>query len=273
MDSFFTQILHLVEPLGLIWLGLLVLTLGSWRMRQGRLALLSGVLAVFVYLLGSSPFPGALLGTLERPYTGFDPESVEAGDAVVMLGGGIEASRYEVGSFHLTPAGDRVLMALHLIHLGKAPVLVLGGGGEKVGGQMQVESDLLKAWVAKDGLAGTAEVLSLGLCANTHDEATRVAALTAERGWRRVLLVTSANHMRRASATFATARVPVVPCPCNFLTMVSTSESGLPRPGIPSGVGAEKVTTWIHETVGWYEYRRRGWITTGPVTLCGQFTK
>lgn len=269
MDFFLTQLLHLLEPLGLIWLGLLVLTFAALRLRQGRLALLAGLLALFVYLLGSTNLPGTLLATLERPYAGFEPASLAPGDAVVMLGGGIEASRYEVGAFHLTPAGDRVLMALHLIHLGKAPVLVLGGGGERIGGQMQVEADLLQAWIVKDALAEKAEVLSLGLCANTHDEALRVAALATQRGWKRVLLVTSANHMRRASATFATAHVPIVPCPCNFLTSLSTSEADLPLPGIPAGTGGDKVNAWIHETVGWYEYRRRGWIETGPVALGG----
>jgi uncharacterized SAM-binding protein YcdF (DUF218 family) len=269
MDFLLTQLLQLLEPMGILWLGLLVLTFGAWRMRQGRLALLAGTLAVFVFLLGSSPLPGNLLATLERPYAGFEPEAVEPGDAVVMLGGGIEASRHEAAGFHLTLAGDRVLMALHLIHLGKAPVLVLGGGGEKIGGQMEVESELLKAWVVKDALAGKAEVLSLGLCANTHDEAMRVAALAARRGWRRVLLVTSANHMRRASATFATAGLTVAPCPCNFLTTVSTSGSGFPALGIPSGSGLDKVTAWMHETVGWFEYRRRGWIRSEPVRLCG----
>ena len=103
-----------------------------------------------MFLVGSTGLPSALVRSLEEPYAGVDFRTVPPADAVVMLGGGIEPARLEAPGFHLNRAGDRVLMALELIRLGKAPVLVLGGGTGTIAGETRVEADLLKAWIEQD---------------------------------------------------------------------------------------------------------------------------
>jgi uncharacterized Ntn-hydrolase superfamily protein/uncharacterized SAM-binding protein YcdF (DUF218 family) len=270
MEIFLQQVLFLFEPIGFTWLCLVLLGFFALRRRLGRFALGAWALAFVLYYVGATGFPGTLLGTLEKPYAGLNVADLPPCDAVVMLGGGIEPSKYEAGGFHLTRAGDRVLMAMELVRKGKAPVLVVGGGGTKLDGHMEVEADLLKSWLVETKQpTPTAEVISLGHCANTHDEAERTAAIATQRGWKTLLLVTSAGHMKRASATFRTAGLQVIPAPCNFLTTVSTA----PPPSlgfiVPSFGNFEKVSAWFHEQVGWYEYRRRGWIKTEAVPLGG----
>ncbi len=188
-----------------------------------------------------------------------DIEALPVCDAVVVLGGGTEASRFEVAGMHLTKGGDRVLMGLELMRLGKANTLCLGGGGARFDAVIRPEADVVKAWLASWKLPANGEVVSFGVNQDTHEEAEKTAALLRERGWKRVLLVTSAFHMQRAVATFHTAGVEVVPVPCNFLTTVSTSESPVEF-RVPSWQGCEKVSIWLHERIGWYIYRRRGWI-------------
>ena len=102
--------------------------------------------------------------------------------------------------------------------------------------------------------------MSLGLCADTHDEAIRTRAIAQPRGWKRVLLVTSANHLPRAVATFRAAGIEVVPVPCNFFTRQKPGPWPL-RTAIPGHLGFEKTSVWLHEKIGWWEYRRRGWLT------------
>lgn len=206
-----------------------------------------------------------MLRSLESEFAQVDVKQLPPADAVVMLGGGIEPSRYEAAGFHLTRAGDRLLMAVEMMRLGKAPVLVLGGGASELNGEKQIEADLVRDWIANWHLlevAGhpTPEVLSLGRCFDTHDEAVKVRALAEARGWRRVLLVTSASHMRRALATFQTAGVSAEPVPCNFMTTVSTSDSSVGL-SVPHYRGLEKISIFLHEQIGWLEYRRRGWIS------------
>jgi len=149
-------------------------------------------------------------------------------------------------------------MGLELIRRGKAKSLVVSGAVQNVNGQKLVEADLTRHWLAMWHLPD-APVESLGGCSNTHDEALRVEALRKEKGWEKILLVTSAYHMKRAQAVFRTAGVPVVCVPCDFQTEVSI-ETEWRWAWVPRCFGFEKMSLYIHEQIGWWVYRWRGWI-------------
>ena len=257
-DAIARTIVPLLEPIGLLWLALIVLAALLWRKRQRGFASAAAALAVFIYIIGASDLPDALLRSLESPYVGVKFDALAACDAVVMLGGGLDPSPHEVGGLHLTKAGDRIIAALEMIRLGKAPALVCGGSGVKIGGVENVESDLFKQALI-DRRVPVREIISLGHCADTRDEAMRTRAIAEQRGWRRVLLVTSANHLPRAVATFRALGIEVVAVPCNFLSSINSGRAPC-RAGIPHILGFEKMSVWMHEKIGWWEYRRRGWI-------------
>lgn len=258
-DFILRQMLALIEPVGLLWLALIVFTIVLFRRRQRRMSAFMALLVALVTLCGSTDFPGWLLRGMEKPWAGVKTESLPECDAVVVLGGGTEPSRYEMSGVHFTKAGDRILMGLELMRLGKAPVLCIGGGGMSIDGAVKSEADSVKAWLESWKLPADAELISFGVNRNTRDEAEKTAKLVRERGWKRVLLVTSAFHMKRAAATFRTAGVDVVAVPCNFLTTVSTSDGPMEF-RVPSWSGCEKISIWMHEIVGWQVYRSRGWI-------------
>lgn len=258
-DYLLRQVLLLLEPVGLLWLGLIILTILLFRGGHRRLGSFASGLVLFLTIIGSTDVPGAILRSLERPWAGVELASLPEADAIVMLGGGIEASRYEVNHMHLTRAGDRILMAMEMVRLKKAPVLVLGGNSTSLDGTLRVEADMLRTWLGQ-WQPQAPEMISLGRCSNTHDEGLGVKNLAATRGWKRVLLVTSASHMRRSVAVFRTLGIDVIPVPCNFLTSVSTAP---PPPGIsvPRADGFQKISYWMHEQVGWFWYRKKGWIS------------
>ena len=254
------RLIPLLEPIGLLWLALIFLAILLWRKCARGFAIIAAGLAAFIYLIGASALPDALLHSLESPYVGVHRDTLPNCDAVVMLGGGLDPSRDEVGGLHLTIAGDRIIAALEMIRLSKAPALVCGGSGVRVGGVEKIEADLFKQALIERRVP-IPEIISLGHCFDTHDEATRTRALATQRGWRRILLVTSATHLPRATATFRAVGLEVVPVPCNFL-----SDFSIARPPrslrIPGHVGFGKVSVWLHEKIGWWEYRRRGWLAT-----------
>jgi uncharacterized SAM-binding protein YcdF (DUF218 family) len=258
-DALLRQLLPLLAPIGLVWFCLLALTVALWWKKQRGFACVTAALVVFITLIGSTSIPGRLLGSLEKPYAGVALESLPSADAIVLLGGGASPSRYEAQAVHLTIAGDRLVMAHALYQMGKAPVLLLGGNANKLDHVIRFESeivrDLLVTWgVPKDAM------IPLAANRDTHDEALKVRALATEHGWRRVLLVTSANHMRRASATFRAQGFEVIPVPCNFLTTISTAPAP-PGVHVPGYDGFWKTAIWLHEQAGWFIYRRRGWVT------------
>ena len=106
---------------------------------------------------------------------------------------------------------------------------------------------------------------------NTHNRAggaivplerlREVAVLARERGWKRILLVTSATHMRRAAAVFRTTTgLEIVPVPCSFLTQASIYGYDT-IDLVPQTPGFAKLDNYVHEQVGWWVYRWRGWIS------------
>jgi len=258
VDFLLKQALFTLEPIGIVWVALGILAICLWRRRQGRFAAVAGGIFLFVTTVGSTPVSDWLIESLEKPYAGVRMENLPTADAIVMLGGGSEPARLEAFHVHLSPAADRLVMARDLLRIGKSTALLLGGGGAKLDGQVRIEADgvrdVLAAWdVPRDSM------IPLGFNRDTHDEAVHARAVADAHGWNRILLVTSANHMRRAAAVFRRQGFEVIPAPCNFLTALSTA----PGPfsiSVPRYDGFAKAAVWLHEAAGWWIYRERGWI-------------
>jgi uncharacterized SAM-binding protein YcdF (DUF218 family) len=101
--------------------------------------------------------------------------------------------------------------------------------------------------------AGRAEVVSVGRILNTHDEAVAVARLFRERGYTRVLAVTSPTHSRRAAAALERQGLVV------FSVPAVETRFDLERLHWP-GDRREGFAAIAHERLGLVVYRRRGWI-------------
>ncbi len=258
-DFLLRSALKLMEPLAVIWLGLIFLTFLLRRRRQTIPWVICAVLALFVTLIGGTDFASWLLLRLERPWMGVKLVELPKCDAVVVLGGGAEPSRYDVGGVRLTKAGDRILTGLDLMRWGLAPAMVVGGGLVRVDDVEKIESDLIRARIGDWKPPMSWAIVSLGAAADTHDEAQRLMPLAKQRGWKKILLVTSANHMSRAVAVYRAADFEVVPAPCNFIVAGNASPPSYGI-GIPSWYGFERFSIWLHEFAGWHMYRRKGWL-------------
>ena len=258
-DGFQHQLLYLLEPVGFVWVFLIVLTVALWWKRQRWFAGATAFLAVFITVIGSTSLAGTLLGGLERPYAGVKVEELPTADAIVLLGGGSNASRYEIEHVHFTPAGDRLVMAHALFQMKKAPVMLLGGNINKLDGAAIYESEIVRDLMVTWGVPKEA-MIPMSYSDDTYGEACKVRALATEHGWHRILLVTSANHQRRASATFRAQGLEVISVPCNFLTRVGNPIADSGGLSVPRYDGFVKMATWLHEEAGWFMYRHRGWI-------------
>jgi len=258
VDVLLKQLLFALEPIGLVWLSLGALAVGLWRRRQRPFAFAAAGIFFFVTMIGSTPLPDCLLGSLERPYAGVHLEDLPAADAIVMLGGGSEPARYEAFHVHLSPAADRLVMAGSLLRTRKSTVLMLGGGGAKLDGTLRIEADGIKEMLAASGVPPDS-MITLGFNRDTHDEALHARVVANAHEWNRILLVTSASHMRRAAAVFRSQGFEVIPVPCNFLTTLSTVPDSF-LISVPRYYGFVKAATWLHEQAGWWIYRARGWI-------------
>ena len=248
----------LIEPLMVLWRLALLVMLGSLRRRHWRCALMAALFAGLLSLTGGA-LGVRLQASLERPYAGVNPAQVPPADAVVMLGGVLRASSNGMFGLDLEDSADRATTAAELIRLGKAPVLVLGGGLAGKGDAAPSEGELVERWLGAWGFTNHATILRLGVCTNTRDEGERTAALFKERGWKRVILVTSAAHMRRGEGVFRKLGMPVT-CVAGDFRALANLEAGGGFQFYPGTGEMDALANYAHEEIGWWVYRLRGWV-------------
>lgn len=260
LNELLKSCLKLCHPLGLTWLLLTVWLVRTLWLRRWYGALLPTLAWLLLTTFTCTPFTSWLMAGLENQVPRVPIASLPVADAIICLGGAGEPSLTEPTGFHFRGAADRVSTAVSVAAAGKSNLIILGGGAYKEDGRPLAEADFVLAHL-QQARATTAALHSLGACADTHDEAVKVAALAKERGLKSFLLVTSAAHMPRSVAVFQKAGLEVTPVPCNYLS--SYHQVGA-RKGrffhLPSIASFETFTSWFHEIVGMWVYRWRGWV-------------
>ena len=250
----------LSEPIGWLWLGLLATAIGmAWR-RKWRHAGMMLAPVVFLSVIGSESFSPWLMASLERPYVRPKQQELPEGDVVVMLGGSHRPSQNDLFGFEMSDASDRALTALELMRQKKGKALVLGGSTLGNREQELYMGSLLQTWIKAWGLTDR-PVYFLQRANDTRAEALRVKELARQHGWRRIVLVTSAYHLRRSEAVFKSAGLNVLPVGCDFQAVgvrdVERAWSPFPRLDY-----IRQLHLYMHEQVGWLMYLCSGWLNT-----------
>ena len=150
---------------------------------------------------------------------------------------------------------------------GKAPLLVTSGARVSFTAADPAPPEAL--W-ARDlaielGLKPSEILLNPG-SRTTAEEAQAIGKLGRQRGWKRVLLVTSAFHMPRSLATFRQrSGLTVVPVACDY-QLPGRAHYGKPTAGntlkslLPEAEALYLSSLALKEHLGLAVYRLRGWI-------------
>jgi len=135
-------------------------------------------------------------------------------DAIVVLSGGrlVAPGPAAVSEWR---GANRFFGGLELFDAGRAPRLVFTGGWSAMRPDAPTEGQILAAHAERWGVTPD-RILVTERVTNTAEEAVAVASLLAPLGARRVLLVTSAFHMQRASVLFERAGLEVIAFPVDF---------------------------------------------------------
>ncbi|MDT8902448.1 YdcF family protein [Anaeroselena agilis] len=196
-------------PPGLFILALLIFA--WWRRRSRALARAALLAAGLLYLASIGLVSGPLVHSLEARHT---PPTRVSGDVIIVLGGGatLDTPNLGTGGHLYGSSANRLLTGLQLHHKLGVPIIYSGGQVFATGG---VEAEIARSILLSLGVPGDkiiAETASL----NTGDNARYTAAILAERGYTRPILVTSAYHMERAVRQFRKAGVAVLPYPTDY---------------------------------------------------------
>ena len=231
-------------------------TVLTWnRRRLARGLLLASVLLLLVF--STSFVPDLLVHSLEDQYrdTGMD---VPAAQAIVVLGGTLRmpSARHHLSA--LIDPTDRLLEAFRLYRSGKAPLVFCSGGNNPLGsaeGQLQESiwmARLLEEWSVP---AAAIQVESGSI--NTRENAMLSYQALAPRGIRRIILVTSAMHMKRAVESFRKVGFAVVPVPADFQT--GWGEPLMLSRFLPSPHNLRNADEALREWLAILVYHMRGW--------------
>jgi uncharacterized SAM-binding protein YcdF (DUF218 family) len=195
----------LTEPLhlSLVLAGIGVLAALLHRRRLGGALLLASIAWTAVWSIPQCA--DWLRAPLEQRYQAPAIAALPEVDAIVVLGGGSLAPTSE--------GSGRLGLAAQAWFARRAPyILVSGGGGRMGNGRGRSEAAKMARALNAMGVPASALVLE-DRSRNTRENAAMTAALARERGGHRVVLVTSALHMPRASLEFRHAGLDVIPLP------------------------------------------------------------
>jgi uncharacterized SAM-binding protein YcdF (DUF218 family) len=208
-----------------------------WLTPLRRLVVVGVALLSLLWLaVAFTPLTRAMRDSLVRR------DEVQAADAVYVL-----ASKLQLDGEPSSDAMARLFRGLELVADGRAPRLIVS----ELPPPYPAYAPLARDWVRR--FAPNVEVLSFGPIWNTHDEAVHLAALFRQRGWKKVLAVTSPTHTRRAAACLEKEGLDVISVPA-----VET-DFDLERLELP-GDRREAFGAIAHERLGLIVYRYRGWI-------------
>jgi uncharacterized SAM-binding protein YcdF (DUF218 family) len=173
-------------------------------------------------------------------------DSMQVVDAVVVLSSGLSDDQV------LDQEGvDRLLTGLGIARrIGARAIVLTPLSVEGSEGMLSSKYDQLRLYYLA---RAPVQLIITDKVGNTHDEALQTRKVASERRWKRVALVTSPLHSRRACATFEKAGVPVVCVPALSRDVaVGTLKS--------HGDRLRAFQLWLYETLASSEYQRRGWI-------------
>ena len=235
-------------------LGVLALP-ALWLGRRRLAGCLLGLALGWLYLCSTAGFADYLVAALEDEYPPKALSATPTADAIVVLGGAVRGDTHLGTLGDMNEQADRLVHAARLYQAGKAPRLLLSGGSEP---GTRPEAELMAELLQVMGVPRRAMLLEEA-SRTTYQNALHSARVLEQAGARRILLVTSAFHMRRAARLFAAQGLEVIPAPTDYQRLVAPETAVLPA-WAPEVGNLTRSTRALHELWGYWVYRLRGWL-------------
>ncbi len=201
----------ITPPAGLMIIILVgLLTIGCCRW-FGRFLVILGI--ALLYCLSISPVSDALLKPLESAWPPLKDTHVKA-EAIVVLGGGVRDSSWAGAAAGPGPEAEARLVKGIVIYRSMHVPLVLAGGNGDPFRAVPGDADVMQPLARALGVP-TKDIIAENKSRNTLEAAKNLKQLVKAR---RIIVVTSAYHMKRAVAMFRKQGFEVVPAPAVYLS-------------------------------------------------------
>ncbi len=195
---------------------------------------------------------------LEHPWTRITTNDVPLSDAIVVLSGGMSAP---LGAANIIEWNDpdRFFAGVNLYENDRAPKLIFTGGYIPSADKTLTEAKVYKEKAVSLGLPSSSIIMTK-LVMNTAQEAVEVAGIMkriSENKTSKIILVTSAYHMKRAKKLFERQGLRVSPFPVDFRSSSISLSSSLRDPlnWVPNSGHLDSNSVGLREILGRLFYR------------------
>lgn len=241
-----------VYPLSVAVL-LLILAYGALLLKKRALFHILFLLALLIlYLSSIEPVADFLLKPLERQH--FAPRSELKADAIVVLAGDLRKTVYPRSDIEVR--GSRVLKAIRLYRAKAAPTIIMAGGSGDLFGPGFKEALSMKDLAAELGVPEKT-IIPEARSRNTRESAVYTKEILSRMKAKKIILVTSAVHLRRSLAVFKKLGIDAVPVASDFL---ATERKYDPFSFIPESETLWRTSVAVKEYAGIFAYWLMGWI-------------
>jgi uncharacterized SAM-binding protein YcdF (DUF218 family) len=238
----------------LAW-SILLITAGAFGAKsssRGRWLSAGGIFVLLFFSL--EPVSNALYWRLENPPLRTAPAGASY-DVVVLLGGLVDDRiQATYGQRAFNDNNERLLETFDLLRKGTARYAIVSGTSATANQTRITEAGALAEQLVAWGIDRDRVVIE-DRARNTYENAVDSSAIVRERGWKNVLIVTSAFHMPRAYGCFRAVGLYVDTLPVDFRSYASPFSGEW----IPRARYLEASTGAIREWSGRAIYRARGY--------------
>ena len=213
---------------------------------------------ILFYFFSNSFIVDEFMRAWEIPFTKTENLSDNYKVGIVM-GGGTVTYDFENKRRIYRNNIDRVLQALELYKMGKIDNILLSGGAGNLVFRNMLEAELLKKFLVNIGV-DKQDILIDTVSDNTFQNAVYCSKILRENNLvdEKILLITSAIHMRRSIACFEKQGIKVEPYSTNKYAGIRRYQ--FEHLFIPKIVNFILWNNLIHETLGYFVYDIYGYI-------------
>ena len=196
-------------PLGFI---IILLLLCALFMRK-RLGACAVILAALIYVLSINPTAELFMRPLEDAYKPASFAEVATGDVYVVLGGGINENVPDIDGKGTLGASalPRVVTAYRLYMIAKKPIIFSGG---KIFNRAP-EAEIAKRFLISLGVPPH-HIITEEKSIDTFENAQYVKEIADRYQFKKIVLITSAVHMKRSYLLFSKRFKEIVPYPADY---------------------------------------------------------